>query len=97
MQGNGAAYLSATIGTRIERLRVENDCSQEDLGEHCGVSRASVSNWERGVHPPSLEMTEVIADYFAVPAEFVAFGIDDGAGDGAAIIESGARVYDDAL
>jgi transcriptional regulator with XRE-family HTH domain len=41
-----------TIGLRIRKLRERNNLSQEKFGELCGVSKASVSQWELGVATP---------------------------------------------
>ena len=41
--------LKMTIGARIRQLRERNTLSQEKFGDLCGVSKASVSQWELGV------------------------------------------------
>lgn len=40
------------IGARIRQLRERNSLSQEKFGELCGVSKASVSQWEIGISTP---------------------------------------------
>lgn len=44
--------LKMTIGTRIRQLRERNTLSQEKFGDLCGVSKASVSQWEIGIATP---------------------------------------------
>ena len=44
--------LRMTIGTRIRQLRERNTLSQEKFGDLCGVSKASVSQWEIGIATP---------------------------------------------
>lgn len=43
-----------TLGGRLKKLRVENKLFQEDIGEICGVGKATVSLWESDqVVPPT--------------------------------------------
>lgn len=44
--------LKMNIGTRIRQLRERNTLSQEKFGDLCGVSKASVSQWEIGIATP---------------------------------------------
>ncbi|MFB7908091.1 helix-turn-helix domain-containing protein [Kitasatospora sp. NPDC056076] len=43
------------VGDRIRYLRRQHGISQERLGELIGRDRQSVSNWEIGKTPPSLD------------------------------------------
>ena len=38
-----------TTGQRIAALRRQHNLSQEELGEHLGVSRQAISKWESEV------------------------------------------------
>lgn len=38
-----------SFSTRLKRLREQNGYTQEKLGETMGVTRQTISSWERGV------------------------------------------------
>lgn len=42
--------------------------SQAELAERLHVTRATVSNWERGVHPPAVRELRTIAEYVEAQA-----------------------------
>lgn len=54
------------LSERIYDLRKQHALSQEQLAEALGVSRQTVSKWERGAAAPELEKLRAIADYFGV-------------------------------
>jgi transcriptional regulator with XRE-family HTH domain len=39
--------LTWTFGAAIERMRTHAGLDQEELGDRIGVSRSTISNWER--------------------------------------------------
>lgn len=43
-----------TVGNIVRKARREARLEQEELAKLVGVSRATVSNWERDVHVPSV-------------------------------------------
>ncbi len=49
----GAKMHPRTIGERIKKRRLELDLEQEQVAAEVGVTRLSVSNWERGIYRPS--------------------------------------------
>lgn len=54
------------ISENINKLRKENNMTQEQLAEALGVSVAAVSKWERGVTVPELKLIADMADMFCV-------------------------------
>ena len=50
------------LAERIYSLRKERGLSQERLAEAVGVSRQTVSKWERGAAEPELEKLRALAD-----------------------------------
>ena len=57
------------LKNRLKVLRAERNWSQQDLGQHLGVSRQSVNAIETGKYDPSLPLAFRIADVFALPIE----------------------------
>ena len=47
--------METKIGHQIQKLRKSKNMSQEKLAEKLGVSRHSISNWEREVSNPDLK------------------------------------------
>jgi len=54
------------IGERIIALRKFHNMSQETLAEKLGVSRQSISKWERGEAMPDIYNTSGLADVFGL-------------------------------
>ncbi len=54
----------ADISNNIRKLRKEQGLSQEQLAERIGVTRQTVSSWERGTSFPDLGMLEKLAGAF---------------------------------
>ena len=48
----------ADISKNIRKLRIQRDLSQEQLAEQIGVTRQTISSWERGASFPDLGMLE---------------------------------------
>ncbi|AFU14624.1 hypothetical protein IEC_03100 [Bacillus toyonensis] len=59
------------IGERIFELRKEKKLTQEKIGENIGVSKQTVSKYEKGTKIPSRENIEKLADFFNVPTDFL--------------------------
>jgi transcriptional regulator with XRE-family HTH domain len=58
--------LKTRFGKRLRQVRRERDLTQEQLAEALGVSVEAVSNFERGVHAPSFESLEKLAEVLQV-------------------------------
>lgn len=54
------------IGSRIRSLRKEHGMTQEALAEQLGVSRQSISAWEKGQSVPSVENLQALAQVFGI-------------------------------
>ena len=52
-------------------LRAEKNWSQEELGNHLGVSRQAINAIERSKHDPSLQLAFSIAEIFEQTIEEV--------------------------
>ena len=63
------AELKKQFGRRLKKVRVSRKMTQEQLADHVGVTTESISNIERGVHGPSFDTLEKIADVLKVAAK----------------------------
>ena len=54
----------ADISNNVRRLRRQRDMSQAQLADRLGVTRQTVSGWERGLTYPDLPMLEKLAEVF---------------------------------
>jgi len=54
------------IGIRIQQLRINNGLTQEQLAEHLGVSRQSISKWEMEQSLPELDKVVQMSRLFSV-------------------------------
>ena len=55
-----------TLGKRIKELRREKGILQDDLARDIGVSKGTVSVWERDARKPEYDTLEQLCDYFQV-------------------------------
>lgn len=55
----------------LKALRKERGLTQDQLAQELGISRSSVSMYERGEREPDFETLEVIADYFNVDMNYL--------------------------
>ena len=67
-RGNG------TLGSRIRKARKASGFSQEDLGDGLGVTRSSVSLWEKNRATPEPEKMPGLAALLHVTPEYLAAG-----------------------
>lgn len=66
-----------TIGDRIRMLREARGWTQEELGQRLGVTRASVSQWERGPTKNIKNLTFLkLVRELNTTAEYLLFGRD---------------------
>lgn len=59
------------FGDRLRSLRIAKGISQDELARVLGVTRSAVSQYERGLREPQLEMMEFLADYFNVDYNYL--------------------------
>lgn len=58
-----------SLSDNITRLRHEKKLTQEELADFCGVTKASVSKWEKGINTPDLLLLPRLAAYFDVTVD----------------------------
>ena len=54
------------IGKYLQELRKEKGLTQEQLAEHVGVARRTISRWETGSNMPDLDILIELSDFYAV-------------------------------
>lgn len=54
------------IGSRIQRFRINNGLTQEQLAEKLGVSRQSVSKWEMEQSLPEIDKVVLMSKLFSI-------------------------------
>lgn len=59
------------LGYRLKKLRKEKNLSQSELGNVLGVSKVSISGYEKGTRVPSIENLLILLDFFNVSADFL--------------------------
>ena len=57
------------IGQKIRQLRRDAGMTQDELAERIAVTRQTVSNYERGIARPGVDVLMNIAEVFGVPSE----------------------------
>lgn len=60
---------------RLRKLRKEKKLTQEYLAKKLGVSKLSISRWERGIHQIQLDKAEMLCSIFGVSLTYL-LGID---------------------
>lgn len=66
----------ATYSERIKELRKNKHLSQLDLAEKLGVNKVTVSQYERGVRRPNIDVVAALCDIFNVSTDYL-LGEDD--------------------
>ncbi len=66
------------IGGFLQELRKEKKLTQEQLAEHMGVSRRSVSRWETGSNMPDLDILIELSDFYALDLREILNGEREG-------------------
>lgn len=56
-----------TLGEKIRHLRTQQNMKQETLAEKAGITKSSMSNYERGARTPRYEVIKAIAETLNVP------------------------------
>ena len=59
--------MKTTIGATIAQLRDDRNLSQEALANLCGVHRTYISQLERGLKNPTLNVLQKIAKALDIP------------------------------
>ena len=66
----------ATYSERIRELRVLHGMSQQDLADRLDVNKVTISQYERGVRKPDLNVLTALCDIFNVSSDYL-LGKDD--------------------
>lgn len=56
--------MSNVIGTNLEKLRLANRLTQEQVADYLGIKRSAYANYEAGMREPSLDILEKAASLF---------------------------------
>ena len=59
------------LGYRLKLLRKQNGLSQGELGKLLGVSKVSISGYEKGTRIPSMDVLLMILRVFNVSADYM--------------------------
>ena len=59
------------LGYRLKELRRQRNISQEELGNLLGVTKVSISGYERGTRIPSIEILNNILNFFDISADYL--------------------------
>lgn len=59
------------MNNRIKKLRIESGLTQMELAEKVGLTQQAISWLELGKREPSFRASQVIADYFDVPIDYL--------------------------
>lgn len=63
--------LKKIIGNNIAELRKDIGITQRQLSLKVNTCLSTVSHWEQGGTPPSVDMLNNLADFFEVPTDFI--------------------------
>lgn len=66
-----------TIGSRIKLARTRSNLSQQEVADHFGIARVSVTQWELDRTKPEIERLSALASLLQTTPEWIL----DGAGD----------------
>ena len=67
----------ATFANRAKEQRLKKGLSQPQLAEDIGVTKQTISLWERGVRRPEFETMNKLAQYFGVNMAYLVGQSDD--------------------
>ena len=62
--------ISSLIPSRITEARESRSMSMDELAKNIGVTRQSISKYERGIISPTSEMLQAISLSLGFPVEF---------------------------
>jgi len=55
-----------TLGNKIVELRKKRNLTQEQLSEKLGITRQTLSNWEKDITTPDITQAKNIASFFKI-------------------------------
>lgn len=71
-------YNIEESGKRLKALRVKAGKTQMEVAADLGVALESISRIERGVRGASVDMIEMLKDYYGTTADFIISGKETG-------------------
>ena len=83
----------ATFATRLKELRGKSGLSQPQLAKEIGVTKQTISLWERGPRRPDFQTMESLADYFNVQLSYLIGESDDSSSPSEPDDREAARVF----
>lgn len=69
--------IRESVGKKIKEKRLSYDFTQEQLAEKLGVSKGSISSWEKGRTAPRMDKVSQMAEIFNVPWSYFVSGNDE--------------------
>ena len=59
-----------TLGEKIKALRLKNNIKQSELAESLGVARTAISNWEKDINKPNVDLISNMCYLFHVNPDY---------------------------
>jgi repressor LexA len=63
--------MRTKFGVNLRRIRQARGLAQLDVATMLGVSQVTVSCWERGKHPPTIDILFLITSKLKVSADYL--------------------------
>ena len=63
------------LGQNLKDIRIKNKYNQEDIAEQLGVTKQTISNWEKGKRTPDINYLIKLANIYQVTLDSL-IGID---------------------
>ena len=60
------------LGEKLKQLRKARNLKQDDIAHIFGISRGSVSNWEKGRRKPNIQQLEELAKFYNISLDYFA-------------------------
>lgn len=60
------------LGQKLKELRKSRNLKQDDIAHLFGVSRGSISNWEKDRRRPNINQLEILANYYNISLDYFA-------------------------
>jgi transcriptional regulator with XRE-family HTH domain len=70
--------LKKAFGKVLAELRKDQEVSQQEVADNCGIERAYISRLERGLSQPTITIIFKIAEYFRLPPAEIIQKVDIG-------------------
>ena len=62
--------MEQTFGDKLKQVRTNRGLKQSELAKHLGVTNTTISNWEKNVSKPYLDMLSYICGILSVKASY---------------------------